>query len=102
MREKIVLRRRTSPKIVTLPNGITFTARYERINKKRLPRNIRVKNARKIGFTNRNKSKMGPGPTIPPRKRVRFKAASSTQDRVRRIKKKIPKNGKKRIWQRTS
>ena len=95
MREKIVLRRRTSPKIATLPNGTTFTARYERINKKRLPRNIRVKNARKIGLTNRNKSKMGPGPTIPPRKRVRFKAASSTQDRVRRIKKKYQKMARK-------
>ena len=32
--KKIVLRRRTSPKIVTLPNGTTFTARYERISRK--------------------------------------------------------------------
>ena len=29
MGEKIVLRRRTSPKILTLPNSATFTARYE-------------------------------------------------------------------------
>ena len=36
MREKIVLRRRTSPKIVTLPNGTTFTARYIRIARKQL------------------------------------------------------------------
>ena len=95
MREKIVLRRRTFPKIVALPNGTTFTARYERISKKRLPRNIRVKNARKIGSRNRNKSKMGPGPTIPPRKRIRFKAASSTQDRARRMKIKYQKMARK-------
>ena len=41
---------------------------------------MRVKNARKIGPTNRNKIKMGPGPTISPRKKVRFKANSSAQD----------------------
>ena len=63
MREKIVLRRRTSPRIVTLPNGTTFTARYERISRKKLPTNICVTNTKKIGPRNRNKSKMGPGPT---------------------------------------
>ena len=87
MREKIVLRQRTSPKIVTLPNGTTFTTRYERTSRRKLPRNIRVKNTRKIGPRNRNKSKMGPGPTISPRKKVRFRATSSTQDRIHRIKK---------------
>ena len=86
MREKIVLRQRTSPKIVTLPNGTTFTTRYERTSRKKLPRNIHVKNTRKIGPRNRNKSKMGPGPTISPRKKVRFRATSSTQDRIHRIK----------------
>ena len=64
MREKIVLRRRTFPRIVTLPNGTTFTARYERVSRKQLSTNIRVTNARKIGPRNRNKSKMGPGPAI--------------------------------------
>ena len=46
MREKIILSRRTSSKIVTLPNGTTFTARYERIGRKALPMNIRE---RKMG-----------------------------------------------------
>ena len=63
MREKIVLRRRTTPKVITLPNGTTFTARYQRISRKHLPINIHVKKNRKIGARNRNKSKMGPGPT---------------------------------------
>ena len=47
MREKILLRRRATPKVVTLPNGITFTAKQERISRKQLPINIHVKNARK-------------------------------------------------------
>ena len=34
---------------ITLPNGTTFTAKYERISRKQLPINIQVKNARKIG-----------------------------------------------------
>ena len=36
-------KKRTPPKTATLPNGTTFTARYERISRKRLPRNIHVK-----------------------------------------------------------
>ena len=64
MREKIVLRRRTTPKVITLPNGTAFTARYQRISRKHLPINIHVKKKnRKIGERKRNKSKMGPGPT---------------------------------------
>ena len=95
MREKVVLRQRTPPKTATLPNGTTFTARYERISRKRLPRNIHVKNGRTIGPRNTNRSKMELGPTIPPRKKVRFKVASSTQDRVRRIKQKKQKLAKR-------
>ena len=45
MREKIVLRRRETPKIVTLPKGTTITTKYERISRKQLPINIHVKNA---------------------------------------------------------
>ena len=63
MREKILLRKRTSPKQVTLPNGTTFVARYERISRKQLPINVHVRNARKIGPRNRSKCKMGPGLT---------------------------------------
>ena len=65
MREKIILKRRTSPKQITLLNGSTFTARYERISRKQLPINIHVKNAGKIGPRNKNKSKMGPVPAKP-------------------------------------
>ena len=53
---------------MTQSNGTTFTATYERISKKKLSRNMRVKSAQKIGPRNRNKSKMGPGPTKTPKK----------------------------------
>ena len=43
MRDKIVLRKRAVPKVVTLPNGTAFSARYERISRKQLPRNISKK-----------------------------------------------------------
>ena len=49
MREKIVLRRRPTPKMVNLPNGASFVLRYERISRKQLPRNIRVTRAKKVG-----------------------------------------------------
>ena len=51
MREKTVLRKRNSPKTVTLPNGTTFTTRYER----KLPINIQVKNVRKTGPRRKNR-----------------------------------------------
>ena len=37
MREKIVSRRRPTPKIVNLPNGTSFVSRYERISRKNCP-----------------------------------------------------------------
>ena len=85
IREKIVLRWRTCPRLVTLPNGTTFTARYERISRKQLPINIHVKNARKIRPRN---IKIETGLMVPARKKVRFVPISATQDRVRRILKK--------------
>ena len=55
MRDKIVLRRRASPKVVNLPDGRSFSAKYERISRKQLPRNIRVKRARKVGLRRNNR-----------------------------------------------
>ena len=53
-KRKIVLKKRSIQKIVTLPNGTTFTARCERISRKQLPSNIRVKEVRAVGMRNRN------------------------------------------------
>ena len=51
-----MLRRRTTPKVITLPNGTTFTSRYQRISRKQLPVNIHVKNTPKIGARRKNKA----------------------------------------------
>ena len=49
MRQKIVLRRRAVPLNITLLNGTTFAARYERTSSKNLPGNIRITRTRTIG-----------------------------------------------------
>ena len=54
MRQKIVLKRRIIPKVVRLPNGTTFTSRYERISRKQLPSNIKTEKVRTIGPRNRS------------------------------------------------
>ena len=63
MKEKIVLKKRSTPKIVTLPNGTTFTARYERISRKQLPSNIRVKKVQTVRPRNRNRKILSVGDT---------------------------------------
>ena len=63
MKEKIVLKKRSTPNIVTLPNGTTFTAKYERISRKQLPSNIKVKKVQKVGPRNRNRGILSVGDT---------------------------------------
>ena len=49
VKQTVILRKRANPKVVNLPNGRSFTSRWERISRKQLPINIRVKRQRKIG-----------------------------------------------------
>ena len=89
MREKIVLRRRTSPKIVTLPNGTTFAARYERIGRKQLPININVKNTKKIGLRRKKRSTLSLNNAkqiekIAKKKKVRFNRSASLLKRMKK------------------
>ena len=84
-----MLRRRTTPKVITLPNSTTFTARYKRISRKQLPLNIHVKKPWKIAARNRNKSEMRPGPTIlakVTKEKVKFTPSTSLRERIARIK----------------
>ena len=53
MRQNILLRRRTTPERIHLPNGQSFLARYERISRQNLPRNVTIKWTRRIGPRNR-------------------------------------------------
>ena len=80
MREKTALLRRPVPVAVNLPNGTSFVSRYERISRKQLPGNIRVSRTRTVGPRNKRKTK----------KKVRLALKNTpTQDRAKRIKKKI-------------
>ena len=55
MKETVILRKRAYPKVVNLPNGRSFTSKWERISKKQLPTNIRVKRNRTIGPRRNNR-----------------------------------------------
>ena len=81
MRQKNVLRQQAVPLNVTLPNGTSFAARYERISKKNLPNNIRVIRTRTVCLQKRHTRKK--------KVKVKFALANTpTQDRTKRIKKK--------------
>ena len=41
-RNRIIMIKRRTPKRVTLPDGRTFLARYERATRKELPRNVNL------------------------------------------------------------
>ena len=45
VKQTIILRKRAAPKVVNLPNGRSFTSKWERISRKQLPINIKVKNS---------------------------------------------------------
>ena len=53
--QTVILRKRAAPKIVNLPNGRSFTSKWERISRKNLPINIRVKIQRTIGTRKNNR-----------------------------------------------
>ena len=73
VKKHIILRKRRAPVTVRLPNGRSFISRWERINRKQLPINIKV-------------SRNG---TIGPRRNVRRKKKQE-QNRVARVNQLYP------------
>ena len=55
VKQTIILRKRAAPKVVNLPNGRSFTSKWERISRKQLSINIKVKRQRAIGPRRNNK-----------------------------------------------
>ena len=55
VKQTVILRKRANPKVVNLPNGRSFTSKWERISRKQLPINIRVKRQRTIGPRRNNR-----------------------------------------------
>ena len=49
VKKHVILRKRRAPVQITLPNGRSFTSRWERISRKQLPINIKVAKSRTIG-----------------------------------------------------
>ena len=56
VKQTVILRKRANTKIVNLPNGRFFTSKWERISRKQLPINIRVKKQRMIGPRRNNRA----------------------------------------------
>ena len=73
VKKHIILRKRRAPVTVRLPNGRSFISRWERINRKQLPINIKVSRNRTIG----------------PRRNVR-KKKKQEQNRVARVNQLYP------------
>ena len=78
---------------ITLPNGTTFTAKYERISRKQLPINIHVKNARKIGPRRKSRGVLSLANArkiekITKKKQVRFNHSAPVLKRMNRNRKK--------------
>ena len=55
MRQNILLRRRTTPQRVRLPNRQSFLARYERVSRRNFPRIVTTKRTRTIGSRKQRK-----------------------------------------------
>ena len=55
VKRTIILRKRAAPKVVNLPNGRSFTSKWERISRKQLPINIKVKKQQRIGPRRNNR-----------------------------------------------
>ena len=55
VKQTIILRKRAAPKQINLPNGRSFTSKWERISRKQLPINIKVKKQRTVGPRRNNR-----------------------------------------------
>ena len=42
VKQTIILRKRANPKVANLPNGRSFTSKWQKISRKQLPINIKV------------------------------------------------------------
>ena len=60
-RDKLLLTQRVTPKQVILPDGRSFLARYERVNRKNLPLNVTVRRSWTIGPGRQRKHKTQQG-----------------------------------------
>ena len=55
VKQTIILKKRAAPQVENLPKGRSFTSKWERISRKQLPINIRVKRQQTIGPRKNNR-----------------------------------------------
>ena len=55
---------RTTPQRIQLSNGTPFLARYERVSRQNFPRNVTIKQTRRIGPRNKRTKKAQKGGSL--------------------------------------
>ena len=81
VKRHVILRKRRTPVQVDLPNGRSFTSRWERISRKQLPINIRAARDRKIG-PGKNNRMIYFNMARPALKKIRKKRNQALMDRL--------------------
>ena len=93
VKQTIILRKRANPKVVNLPDGRSFTSKWERISRKQLPINIRVKKQRTIG-PRRNNRIIYLNQAAPALKRIKKRRKQAIYNRLGPIYDRVQQDGK--------
>ena len=93
MKQTVILRKRNAPKVINLPNGRSFTSKWERINRKELSINIKVQGQRKIG-PRKNNRMIYLNLTAPGFKKIKRKRKQNTLNRLGPVYDGVNQSGK--------
>ena len=91
--QTVILRKRAASKIINLPNGRSFTSKWERISRKNLPINISVKRQRTIG-PRKNNRMIYLNLAVPAFKKIKARRKKEIVDRLGPVYDRINQSGK--------
>ena len=89
----VILRKRAAPKVVNLPNGWSFTTKWERVSRKSSPISIRVKRQRTIG-PRKNNRMIYLNLAVPAFKNIKARRKKEIVDRLGPVYDRINQSGK--------
>ena len=92
VKKHIILRKRANPVHINLPNGRSFTSKWERISRKQLPINIKVTKNRTIG-PRRNNRRIYFNLARPALKKIRKKSRAAIINRLALIYDRVNQTG---------
>ena len=92
VKKHIILRKRANPVHINLPNGRSFTSKWERISRKQLPINIKVTKNRTIG-PRRNNRRIYFNLARPALKKIRKKRRAAIINRLALIYDRVNQTG---------